>query len=124
MKTQGCVLTASLLSICPASGPRASFTAIYAAQPLRIPYERPEADHPPEGEGSGESPTFLGIGAASGAMTNTTSAALASSSSWEIPSGPHLGFNHFLAKPVASAMLKVGSVMPRRQLLPRARRSC
>jgi hypothetical protein len=79
---------------------------------------RPEADHPAHGEGSGELPTLVGIGAASGTFTNTTSAVL-TTPSWGPPSG-----NGQFQGPPAAHLLHVAPITPRFPFLPRARRFC
>lgn len=76
---------------------------------------RPEADHPAEGEGSGELPTFVGIGAPSG---NTTSVLV--TQSWE-PANIGGGSNPIFERP-SHMLLNVGRVTLRRPMfMPRIR---
>ena len=96
-----------------------------STEPARPPHEdTPELPHPPHGEGSGELPIFVGIGA-SGAMTNVANTAMISPS-WEPPDHNHSAMDRFFLEtdPHAQhATLKVGSVHAQRPT-PRARRSC
>ncbi|MGD0566856.1 MAG: hypothetical protein ABSA78_00515 [Candidatus Sulfotelmatobacter sp.] len=81
---------------------------------------RPEADHPAHGEGSGELPTLLGIGAPSGIFSNTTNAIFITPL-WEPPSENGRAFDIFHGRP-DSQMLHVAPVTPSRPFLPLARR--
>lgn len=117
------------LPACSVSVPAPSFKAEPRAvsAPARLPDDcetfhlcAPEPSHLPD-EASGASPTFAGIRSASGAMDNATGAIL--SFAWEPSGQSHPSFDFFFVKPKPH-ILKLGSVTPRRPLLPRARRSC
>jgi hypothetical protein len=115
-----------LLPVCPVSAPAASIAMTHVAhEPVRIPYERPDQDHPPEGEDSGRLPgTLLSVGAVSGAMPNTTTAL--TTSTWEPAAKDHSPLDHFFLEPDPHTRVKVEQ-RPRpaqRPLLPRARRGC
>jgi hypothetical protein len=94
--------------------------------PTPLPGEdTPELPHPPHGEGSGELPIFVGIGA-SGAQSNVTNAMI-TSTSWEPPDQNHSAAGHFFLDTDPHAKhptLQVGSVRAQRPMIPRARRSC
>ena len=101
-----------------------SLFTVSCPSPLRDE-NTPELPHPPHGEGSGELPIFVGIGA-SGAMSNVVNTAMASSS-WEPPDQNHSATGGFFLEtdPHAKHMpLKVGSVGAQRPMMPRIRRSC
>jgi hypothetical protein len=124
------VLAVPVLLVCPSIGSDTLAVSI-TQPPVPLPCVqinaadescfRPEADHPAHGEGSGELPTVVGIGA-SGAFTNATSAVLISTS-WGPLGGNSPAFDIFRERRVSQMqMLHVAPVTPRRPFLPLARR--
>ena len=114
-----------LLPACSVS-PAASVAVPQAVSiPARLPEEStPELPHPPHGEGSGELPIFVGIGA-SGAMTNVANAQIVTSS-WDPPDQNHSAIGSFFMETDPDAKhrtVTVNSATARRPM-PRARRSC
>ena len=115
-------LALSLVVPCAPTTAMATLTVPVAQRPVRLPSEKPEPEHPPHGEGSGELPTFVGI-SASGAMSNV-SAAVMTTTSWEpVPSILPDPRNQFSAQHDSHHILKINTVMPRRPFI-RIRRSC
>jgi hypothetical protein len=120
------VTVASLffVPVCPVPIPAASLHLAHAAPaPLRLPDETPEPAHPPHGEGSGESPMFVGVVGASGAMSNTANAVMMTPS-WEPMSYGRFGFDQTSAPSRHHVTSKVTSATPQRRLPPRVRSSC
>ena len=96
------------------------------ARPARLPEENtpePDLPHPPHGEGSGELPIFVGIGASGGMNVAITPMV---SFSWEPPDQNHSAMDRFFLETdphTKHTTLKVDSAKAQRPM-PRARRSC
>lgn len=114
-------LALSLMVPCSPVCTTATLTVPVAQQPVRLPGDKPEPEHPPHGEGSGELPTFVGI-SASGVMTNTS--AVVMTTSWEpVPSILPDPRDQFSAQHDRHRILKINTVTSRRPFV-RIRRSC